>query len=168
MRARPIDGLDLFASATYIDAFYSSFQNSACPFEQSNQPTCDFTGKPLSLTPKWAFAIGGEYSHNLGAFLPSIAKPVIGYLGADFSYQTKFFSTPDDSIYSIINAYGLLDLHAGLKLEDESVDLSVWAHNVFDKHYFTQLTPVTAISAGAIGGQVGDPFMAGFTLRVRI
>jgi class 3 adenylate cyclase len=55
-----------------------------------------------------------------------------------------------------------------LKLEDESVDLSVWAHNVLNKHYFTQLTPVTAISAGAIGGVVGDPFMAGFTLRVRI
>ena len=168
LRAKPVDGLDLFASAAYTDAFYSSFNNSACPFEQSYLGTCNFTGKALPLTPKFAFAIGGEYSHNLGFVLPWTARPAIGYIGADFTYQTKYFSNPNDTIYGIINAYGLLDLHAGLKPDDGSWDLSVWGHNVLNKRYFTSLTPVTAVSGGAIGGMVGDPLMVGFTFKVKI
>jgi len=101
LRARPIEGLFLYGSLTYDQAYYGSFDSGPCPFELSNLGTsCNFAGKPLSLTPLWAFAVGGEYQHHLGAILESISKPLVAYVGADFTYQTSVYSDPTDSIYT--------------------------------------------------------------------
>ncbi|HYP57491.1 MAG TPA: TonB-dependent receptor [Beijerinckia sp.] len=164
VRARPVDDVTTFATLTYDDTFYGSFDNAACPPEVTGQTTCSLTGKPLSNTPKWVFVLGGEYSHHLGSLLqPVIDKPLIGYAGTDFTWQSRFFSNYDDSIYSIINPYGILDLHAGVRFEDSSWDLSAWAHNVLNKHFYTQISA----SASLITATVGAPFEAGFTLRAK-
>jgi len=104
LRARPIDGLTSYISLSYDDAFYGSFTNSACPFEVTGQTSCNLTGKPLSLIPKWTVVGGAEYSQHLGALLsPLIDRPLIGYFGADYTWQSSFYSGTDDSIYSVIN-----------------------------------------------------------------
>lgn len=166
LRARPFDGLTTYASVTYDDTYYASFENAPCRFELAFLSSCSLTGRPLSLTPKWALALGGEITHNIGRVFEPIEKSVVAYAGADFSYQTKFFSVPDDSIYSVIDAYGLLNLHAGVKFDDESLDLSAWVHNVGNKHYFTTVSP--NFMAGGVIGTPGDPLMAGLTLRAKL
>jgi iron complex outermembrane receptor protein len=166
VRAQPFEGMNVYGSATYDDTFYDSFNNAPCSFELTNQAPCSLTGKPLSLTPRGALAVGGEYTHHLGALLAPIQKPVLGYIGADFTYQTEYYSVPDDSVYSAIKPYGLLNLHAGLRFEDSSWDLSAWVHNALDKRYFTTLSP--NFFAGGVIGTLSDPFMAGVTLKVRL
>ncbi len=164
VRAKPTDDITTFATMTYDDTFYGSFNNAACPPEVTGQTTCSLTGKPISLTPKWVFTLGGEYSHHLGAlFQPAVSKPVIGYFGSDFTWQSRFFSNYDDSIYSIINPYGILDFHAGIKFEDSSWDLSGWIHNALNKHYYTQISAAATL----ISATVGPPFEAGLTLRAQ-
>jgi iron complex outermembrane receptor protein len=169
LRANPIDGLTSYISLSYDDAFYGSFTNSACPFEVTGQTTCDLTGKPLSLIPKWTAVGGFEYSQHLGAlFSPLlIDRPVIGYFGADYTWQSSFYSGTDDSRYSIINPYGLLDLHAGLKFEDGSWDVVGWAHNALNKHYYTNIAVVGG-TGGEITANVGAPLMIGFTIRAKL
>jgi iron complex outermembrane receptor protein len=166
LRANPIDGLTSYISLSYDDAFYGSFTNSACPFEVTGQTTCNLTGKPLSLIPKWTVVGGFEYGQHLGSLLSPllIDKPLIGYFGADYTWTSSFYSGTDDSRYSIINPYGLLDLHAGIKFEDNSWDLVGWAHNALNKHYFTA---VAATTAGEITGTLGSLLMVGATIRAK-
>ncbi|WP_166143086.1 TonB-dependent receptor [Methylosinus sp. RM1] len=165
LRAKLIEGLTTYGSVTYDHTYYDSFENAPCRFELAFLSSCSLTGRPISLTPRWALAAGGEYAHDIGHVLDPIERSVIAYFGADFSYQTKFFSVPDDSIYSVIDAYGLLNLHAGIRLDDESVDLSGWVHNVTNKHYFTTVSP--NFTAGGVIGTPADPIMAGFTLKAK-
>jgi iron complex outermembrane receptor protein len=171
LRAEPIDDLKLYTSVVYDDAYYGSYNNGACPFEVGPTATgqCNLTGQPLSLVPRWTVSVGGNYTHSLGS-LPAFSglpqQSILGYAGADFTYQTKYFSSSDDSAYEVINAYGLLNLHAGIKADDGHWDLSAWVHNALDKHYFTSLT--LSATGGEIQAQVGDPLMAGMTLRVKL
>ncbi|HTV32290.1 MAG TPA: TonB-dependent receptor [Methylocella sp.] len=167
VRAKPIDGLQSYFSLVYDDAYFGSFTNSVCPFEVTGQTSCDLTGKPLALIPKFTVVGGAEYSHHLGNIVSEIVdKPVIGYFGADYTWQSSFYSGTDDSIYSKINPYGILDLHAGLKFEDGSWDLVGWAHNALNKHYF--ISVAASAPAGEITGSVGQPLMVGFTLRAKL
>lgn len=169
LRAKPTEELTTYASFSYDDAYFDSFTNGPCPFEQSNTGSvCDMTGKPLSITPKFAMAIGGEYTHRLDPIELLSPKPLVGYVGADFTYQTAQFSDANDSIYSRIPAYGLLNLHAGIRFEDASWDLSAWANNALNQHYFINLTAAQSTGGGGIGGNVGDPLMVGVTLRAKL
>jgi iron complex outermembrane receptor protein len=165
IRYQPFDGLQTYASVTYDDAFYSSFANSPCPFEVTGQSTCNFTGWRLSLTPRWAAAAGAEYSQNLGQLFDFIQKPLVGYVGADTTFQTSEYSDTSDSIYSVIPAYALVNLHAGVKFADGSWDLSAWVHNAANFHYWIN---VVASTGGLISGNVGDPLTAGVTLRAKL
>jgi iron complex outermembrane recepter protein len=169
LRAKPIEGLNVYGSVTYDDAYYASFDNSACPFEITGQNSCNLTGKPLANTPKWTVVVGGEYSHPIGNLLAAVIdKPLVAYAGADFTFQTEYFSdetgATTDSQYAIIHPYGLLDVHAGIKFDDGSWDLVAWVHNALNHHYFTS---IGATTGGEIIATVGDPLMAGITLRAK-
>jgi iron complex outermembrane receptor protein len=171
LRARPTDEITAYASFTYDDAYFDSFDSGPCPFEQTyagGPKSCNFTGKPLSIVPKFAMAVGADYSQRLDPFEAISPKPLVAYVGADFTYQTQQYSEANDSIYSLIPAYGLLNLHAGIRFEDASWDFSVWAHNALDKRYFINLSPALSGGGGGIGGNVGDPLMAGLTLRAKL
>jgi len=172
LRAQPVEGLNLYAATTYDDAFYASFAQGACPPEITGQSTCNLTGKPLANTPKLTFAVGGEYDYRAGNLLSQLGtyadKPVIIYTGADYTWQSQYFSDASgattDSIYASIHPYGILDIHAGIKFEDNSWDLVGWIHNALNKHYYTAIESTTA---SEILATVGDPLMAGVTLRAR-
>lgn len=168
LRARPIDGLNLFASGTYNDAFYSAFPSAPCPIEQSNvNRTCDFTGKQLSITSRWSFVVGGQYNHPLGTVVPFSEKPVTAFIGADYSWQSSLYADTTNSIYSIIPAYGLLNLNLGAKFDDGSWSLTGWIHNALNQHYWTSYTPAGTLAAGLVSGTVGDPIMGGVTIAAK-
>ncbi len=167
IRYQPFDGLQTYASVTYDDAFYSSFTNSPCPFEVTGLKYCNLTGQRLSITPRWAAAAGAEYSHNLGQLFDFIQKPLVGYVGADATFQTSEYSDTTNSIYSVIPAYALVNLHAGIKFEDGSWDLSAWVHNVANFHYWINVS-ASSLPGGIINGNVGDPLNAGITLRAKL
>ena len=166
VRAKVTDELTTYGSLTYDDAYYGSFASAPCPYELSNASTsCSFTGKPLSMTPKWALSVGGEYRQNLGAILPTIGSSLVGYASANYTWQSSEYSTTDDSIYGKINPYGLLNLRLGIADEKGSWDLSGWVKNALDTHYWVSVSAATGLGAGVIGGNPGDPLMAGVTLR---
>lgn len=168
LRAQPLDGLTLYGSATFNDAYFDSFDQAPCPVEWSNVfKSCNFTGKRLALTPRWAFSTGGEYTRPLGASAPFVDKPLAGFFGVDFAWQSAFYSDTSDSLYSAISPYGLLNVHAGLETTDQSWRLTGWVHNALDKRYFTNQQPALIVGAGLVSGTVGAPLMAGVTLAAR-
>ena len=87
-----------------------------------------------------------------------------GYVGADYSFRSSFFTTANDSLYSLVPDYGLLNLRAGVRAADGAWDLQVWGRNVGDEDYWLTLA---AANTGAISGTLGDPRTYGVTLKVR-
>lgn len=160
LRATPADGLTLYGGGTYNLAKYVSYKNAQCPFElrAPGQPTvCDLSGARLPGAPRWAASAGGEYAHPIGN--------VEGYVGADYSYRSTYYSSYNDSRYSKIKGFGLVNTRLGIRSENGKWDASVWGRNVFNKLYY-YYTSVNDIGA-AYTGSLGDPRTFGVTLRSR-
>jgi iron complex outermembrane receptor protein len=153
--------LSLYASATYDDAIYVTYKNAPCAIEVQTTSTCDLSGRQLPGPSKWALSAGGEYDFELGAVH---GKATEAYVGGDYSYRSSFYTTAADSIYSLIPAYGVLNVRAGVRAKDGLWDLQLWSRNATDSLYYLALS---AANTGAVTGTLGDPRTFGATLRVK-
>ncbi len=161
LQAQPLQALSLYASATFNDASYTEYKAAPCAIEIRTTGTCDLSGLRLPGVSKWAASAGGEFH----AATPDIhGAAAEGYVGADYSFRSSFFTTANDSRYSLIPDYGLLNLRAGVRAADGAWDLQVWGRNVGDEDYWLTLA---AANTGAISGTLGDPRTYGVTLKVR-
>jgi len=161
IRAYPVDGVSLQAAGAYDNAYYNSFPSSPCPPELGNvATTCDFTGRSVEFVPRWSFLLGADFKHPLGVQIPYLRRDLVGFIGANYNWQSSIYTNANDSIYSQVPAYGLLNIHAGLESADEKYKLTVWVNNATDVHYYTN---VAAGTAGLISGTVGAPLTAGVT-----
>ncbi|WP_170230083.1 TonB-dependent receptor [Acetobacter nitrogenifigens] len=160
LRYNPTSNLSMFASATYDDAYYNSFASAPCAIENSYNKSCNFTGSRLALVPKWVGVLGFDYQHAVGHVG---GVNLMAYGGATYTMQSSFFAATNDSIYSRINGYALLNLTFGLRSEDRKWDVSGWIHNATDKKYFTLLAGGSPLTA-----QVGMPLAFGGTVRLRL
>jgi iron complex outermembrane receptor protein len=160
LQAQPIEDLSLYGSVTYDDAIYADYPGAPCGLEQITLPSCNLSGRPLAGTPRWAAALGGEYSHNV----PLGAREAQAYLGVDYTYRSSLYSQPSDSVYTRLPQLSLVNLRVGLRAD--RWDAFVWAKNLGGVDYFTFLQPGGG-NTGAIYAQLGDPRTYGVTLRFR-
>jgi iron complex outermembrane receptor protein len=165
-RARPYDWLSLNFSGAYTYSIYESYPLGQCPPEVSGSATqtCNLTGKTVPGTSRWVMSAGGEITHNLGSYG---RYDIVGYLGADFSLRSNFNVSSNDSIYSNIPGYGLLDLRLGARTADGRYDLFLWSHNATNTDYYL-VRGVTGPFSGLEYGNIGDPLTFGATLRVHL
>jgi iron complex outermembrane receptor protein len=162
LRAAPARWLSLYASGTYDDATYRSYQNAPCPIETAGQALCDLSGSRLPGVSKWAGSTGGEVKAPVG---DSFGHESEIYLGSDYSYRSNFYTTASDSRYSLIPGYGILNLRLGARALDGRFDVQLWARNLTNKNYYLSLS---AANTGAITGTLGDPRTYGITLRTKL
>jgi len=167
--AKVTDGLNLFFSGAFDDAYYESDPSGPCPFELSNlgKTSCDLTGRPLAANSKWVAAIGGEYDYPL---VPYRGHETVAYLGGNVLLKSGFYSTGDDSGYGYVPGYGLANISFGVRRADGAWDLSGWVHNLTDHRYYVYRTINTSLALplyNLVTGQVGDPLTFGVTLRAK-
>ncbi|TVV74720.1 TonB-dependent receptor [Sphingomonas solaris] len=162
LRVAPARWISLYASGTYDDARYVSYPNSPCPIEVTGQTLCDLGGSRLPGVSKWAGSAGGELKAPVGTRFGHDSEV---YLGGDYSYRSNFYTTANDSRYSLIPHYDIVNLRAGVRSEDGRFDVQVWARNLTNKDYFLSLS---AANTGAITGTLGDPRTYGVTLRTKL
>lgn len=162
-QAVPFDGLTVSLSGAYDYANYVSYPSGQCPLEQFTQPVCNLSGRPLPGASRWSGYLNVEYQHPIGQFS---SYSVNGYIGADYSYRTAFYTNAADSIYSRVPGYGLLNLRVGARDEDDKWDLSFWVKNAADAYYYLTIGGVS-FNSGAIAGIAGDPRTVGGTLRLK-
>ncbi|MBU1513322.1 MAG: TonB-dependent receptor [Alphaproteobacteria bacterium] len=160
-RLTPINGFSAYASGAYTDAEYVSYANGPCPLELIGTVTraCDLSGRPLPGVSKLVASAGGEYrrpAHVLG--LDGEA-----YVGAEWNWRSRFYSSASDSVYSRIGSYGLLNLRAGFKAENRW-EAFAWVRNAGDKKYFQYISGLLG-NTGALNGAPGDPRTVGVTLK---
>jgi iron complex outermembrane receptor protein len=161
VRGMVLDGLHLDAAVAYDDATYTSFDSAPCGTEWAGIATsCDLTGKPISAAPRWSGDVRGDYVRPL-------SRSLQGTVGIEYTFRSSSYYTADDSVYSLINGYGLVNLHASIGSASDRWQVSFWMRNAFDKEYLSSLFLGGAFAAGYVAGTVGDPRTYGATLRLR-
>jgi iron complex outermembrane recepter protein len=156
-----LEGLHLDTAIAYDEATYTSYSSAPCGTEWTGIATsCDLTGKPISGAPRWSADVQGQYTRRLTEKLQSSG-------GIEYSFRSSSYFTSDDSAYSLIHGYGLVNLHVSVGSTLDRWQVSLWARNVFDKHYIDSLLVGGAFAAGYVAGTVGDPRTYGATLRLQ-
>lgn len=159
LAVRPVENLDISLSGTLLDARYLSFTNSKCPAEvslASNAPSsCDLSGQRVFSSPRLSYNAHIRYEwgvwHDLRAFA-----------AANWSYRSWAFGTVDDSAFTRIPSYGLLNLSTGVsgKYGNNDWRVSVWLNNALDKTYYRVTKAGDYGSAYAV---LGEPRTLGVT-----
>jgi iron complex outermembrane receptor protein len=135
VKVRPMSGLSLSASGTYLDSRVSEKFINYNPF--INTPL-NLEGEAFPNTPKWSFGLGSRYEWD-------VSGRYSAYVGMDARYQSKTQGAfgADSSIQEgfpslLIKGYGVLDLQAGLESDDGHWRFGVFVNNATNTYYWTQ------------------------------
>ncbi len=148
----------LQASAGYLDASYDDFANAPCPAGSAAR-TCDLSGKRMLRAPEWTTTLTADYEREVTA-------GITGYFRADYTYKSgQFFTLEQDPDLSQ-SGYGLVGGKAGLRFNDGAYELSVYAQNLFDRHYINGGGTGIPFS-DTKGVTLGDPRLWGVEFKAR-
>ena len=159
----PSERASFYASAAYADTTYSDYPNAPQAPERLNLSGIqDLTGKQLPGVPKFTYTLGGDVSAPLGNLG---GRDLSLYGHADYSHRSTFNTSPSDSRYADVPAYGIANARIGIRTDDGLFDLSLWARNLFDEDYFQTLS---AQNSGIVTALIGEPRTVGLTLRTKL
>jgi iron complex outermembrane receptor protein len=156
--------ISISGNIAYTDAYYVHYQNAPVPVELSDNTSLvsvDLSGQPIPGASKFAYSLGIDASQPVGS-LGSQSLELYGH--ADWGHRSSYLTQVTNSIYSRVPAYGLLTARIGVRTENQRWDVSLWAHNLTDTHYFQTLA---AQNTGQIAGTVGEPRTFGGTVRFK-
>ncbi|ROH84541.1 TonB-dependent receptor [Pseudomethylobacillus aquaticus] len=167
LRAKATPSLTMSLSGAYTDATFDS-GTAPTPFETFNGPG----GTPDSGYGKGFRSIAGNRVNNAPRFSYQLGAQSEWYLNgttrqyahAYWSWQSSTYGDINNSTYSRIPSYGLLNLSTGLafKTRHGVIDVSAWIKNALDERYFPSLFN---LGSGVYLGYAGMPRTAGFTMR---
>ena len=158
--ALPIKGLTVNFNGSWNDVRYLKYDDAPCPPEVSlanATATCDLSGHQVVGASKYIANLNGEYKWQA-------SQHVEPYVTASYAFRSRAVGTIDDSDFGQIPSYALVNLSAGVRLDqgDGVVDLSLWVKNAGDKTYFTSLWNS---ANGGYAGVLGTPRTFGATAR---
>ena len=169
IKAAATKNLTLTFNGAYTDARFDTGQTIA-PFEDFNlspanlalqgygKGTINLAGNKVNGAPTWIGNFGGEYKSRL-------SNNDENYLDVNYALRSSSYGDINNSIYSKIPGYGLLNIRAGLRFGQNTSgrwDMSVWAKNALNTHYYLGLVPQMINEYVA---SVGQPLSVGATLR---
>lgn len=169
MIARPIEGLRLNVSLSYLDSVFTSYPGA------SNLPGMagirDISGSRPAFAPEWAGAVGAEYRTGIGT------SPYSLMLRADMSFlsDTNIGYINDNNPQTVQKAYQLTSARAVFYGPDDRWSVYAFANNLFDVGYCTSLPyqPFGSLIGAVANGQsalrcntVGQPRTVGVGAKV--
>ncbi|MEZ5750166.1 MAG: TonB-dependent receptor [Caenibius sp.] len=169
VNAAPVPGLMLTASATYLDSEITKID----PNEFTVIGALDMKGQKIPLTPKWSYALGGEYKFDAGAVSPfigvnwrwvgktdaTLGGSIIALAPLDPIYPQNRFLPGTENAPFTVGSYGLLSGRVGVSGPDDKWSLTVWCENCTNKYYWLNVT----IAQDNISRVVGRPASYGVT-----
>jgi outer membrane receptor protein involved in Fe transport len=149
--ARPIEGLTLDTSATYLETEIDQFSGFDALAQFGNQ-----AGTPFPFTPKWQSITNIDYAFPL---TPSLGA----FAGGSLTYNSKTYAGVGALDLMQIDSFTLLDLRAGLELNNGHYRIWVWGKNVTDEYYWNNVFA----NGNAIARFVGQPATYGISASDR-
>lgn len=139
-------GVSVFGNYSYIDATFDEEDENGDPQELANNR--------FRLTPEHTFAVGTDISVPLREQTSVFVRPSYTYKSQFFfdEENTEFENSPNPPVSQ--DAYGLLNVRAGVRLLGGQVTIEGFAKNLLDEEYL--------IDAGNTGKAFGVPtYIAG-------
>ena len=141
LAVRPVRDFSISGAVTYNDAKFTDYVAS---------PTANYTGTRLTNAPRWAATINADYTTEITSDLKvkahidyayrSSTQTVTGALLGDWlaaPVKNADGTTTPNASYSFIPAYGLVNTRVSLGKINDSVEVGVYARNLFNKYFST-------------------------------
>jgi iron complex outermembrane receptor protein len=156
------EGNQLRGSLAYAEGVYADYPQGPCPLERQGPATaaCDLTGRRLAGLPRWSVTLGFEQ------VVPLNGRGLELVLYGDSSWRSGFHGDPTLSEVTWIDGHKLTNASVAIRTA-RGWELALFARNLFDSRYLTNLT-IQAGNSGLILGLPGDPRLVGVTARVRL
>lgn len=163
--AQPADGLQIGASATFLDPEFVDFTIPTLVAGVAG--TQDVRDTPYSFVSKQAFSVFADYTTTLGSGELSFR--------ADYAWRSDRFGTGplvgpglneafrDDAR---IPGYGILNAQIAYQFDNPDVELAIYGQNIGDKEYFQRLLSVGP-QLGVTAYTPGLPRMYGLRMTYR-
>ncbi|MDB5445508.1 MAG: fyuA 12 [Phenylobacterium sp.] len=149
--ARPLDGLTIDASVTYVQTAIDRFTGFDALAHFGDQ-----SGTPFPFSPKW-HAVGDiEYAFPAWSDMRA-------FVGGSVTYNSKTFAGVGALDLLRVAPFVLVDLRAGVERRDGRYRLWIWGKNVGDTYYWSNVLAYV----NAISRFVGEPATYGITLSRR-
>jgi iron complex outermembrane receptor protein len=111
----------------------------------------------LSFAPDWSATLQAEYAFPLTSSMDIFGRGL-------YTYYTDNVNDPNNA-YDNVDAYGLLNLYAGLRSSDGAWEVALFGRNVTDTEEIltsgaaAAATPFTNLAAGGLGTSLAGPYM---------
>jgi iron complex outermembrane receptor protein len=140
--ARPIDGLSIDGSVSYLDFHYTSVAPGA------NQTLLT---DPFAGAPKWKWTLGAQYVAELGS-AGSITPRI------DAAYQDQVYSgSKFNNVLQYLPAYTLVNARITWRNPKKDLSVALEVTNLTDKYYYVTLFDLRGAGAGLDKAQPGRP-----------
>ncbi|MDO8863588.1 TonB-dependent receptor [Haliea sp. E1-2-M8] len=165
---QPLDGLGLTLAYAYNDGEYEDFAAGDCwistpwhtnlPDPRANgDGSCDRSGGLLSGNPENVVVASGRQEFPLGDGLT-------GYVFGEYIFTDERMTDVNNDPAKLADSYELLNLRAGLILEQWDAEITVWGRNVLDEDYTNTISDGVA-QDGRLIAYFNEPATWGVTLR---
>lgn len=162
--ARPVEGLSLGMSATYLDARIKRFEGIVGAGVDGNglrfPITASYKGASLPFAPKWQFAANFRYETPL-------SDRASLFFGGNVSAQSKSYAVPvitavDKEDFKLAGR-ALFGGNIGVKSPDDRWSAMFWGKNIFNKYYRT----TTLVNYDQLVSYAGRPAEYGLTVSFK-
>ena len=158
---RPLQGLTLSASATYVDTRID--KNPENPIGPIGN-VASFVGQRFPVTPKWQGVVDAQYRFPVSSSLAA-------YVGSSVTYHSSTSgvllsgdpAVAADEAFLKIRRYALLDLRAGVETQNGTWRVEAFGRNVTNKFY----TSGVARNSDYVSQYTGMPATYGASLYFR-
>jgi iron complex outermembrane receptor protein len=161
-------GAQVTFDGNYNNSIYQSAPSLPAPAElsYSGVSTINATGQTAPFAPKLTLAVTPSWDHPIGPHEEF-------YSYAQYSYTGRYSTGVTQSVYSQVPAQFLLNLRAGIRLEDGRYDVSLYANNATNERNIASQGLLAAPSGAGVTAYLGrtvsynPPALYGVTLRAK-
>lgn len=171
--ARPVDGLTIDGSVSYLDFDYRRFgtySSTTTPVGGGAPVTTTVAvGGPTNLngpqfgdyapyTPEWKWSFGIQYEIDMGdsgSLTPRF----------DAAYQGRIYTNAANRSSNLIEGYTVANARLTWNNADDDLNISLAVTNLFDKYYLLTVNDQSVGGQGYVNGQPGRPREWAVTVR---
>ncbi|MDA5194404.1 TonB-dependent receptor [Govanella unica] len=162
LQTRPIEGLDIGGSLTYLKAVYKDYPKAPIPgaplvfdpvLNMNVAATMDASGNYLNSSPKWTYNLYAQYTMDFG-------DKGTAFVRGEYGFKARqFFTVVNDNVQTMPN-YDLINASIGYTSPDQRWQVIAYGRNLSNTQYLVSTGSFTAVPAGT----PGDPRTFGLRL----
>ncbi|MDZ7784316.1 MAG: TonB-dependent receptor [Halioglobus sp.] len=144
LTAQVLPNLAVHTAIAYTDAIFSDWKDAPCYSLQTVEEGCvdgiqDLTGADMPVSPDWAYNVTADY------YIPVPSQNFTGFVSGTWFWSDKvMYDTTNNPLHEA-DAYGQLDVAAGITADDGRYTLQFFVENLLDNFYVNSLSGQSAV-----------------------